>query len=93
MKFYHGCNKNLTQLKAGTYVTKSIRDAQKFGYRRAVMEHSAHVYIMELDIDIKNLSRDKTRDRAYQLTQDSDCRMVEYYLTFDTPNKLKEFKK
>jgi len=44
MKLYHGSDKELSILRPSSYVSKSIKEAEKFGYRRAVMSKSPYIF-------------------------------------------------
>jgi hypothetical protein len=89
-KFFHGSNLELTELKSGSYVTKSFKDACKFGYRKSVVNNSEYVYIYETEP--KDLISDKNRDRAYILNENCKVELKDRFNTYETPYKLRKFK-
>ena len=89
-RFFHGSNAELTELQAGSYVTKSVKDACKFGYRKAVMTNSPYVYIYL--VDCSDIVPDKNRNRAYTLNKPCKALLITRYNTYETPYKLKNFK-
>lgn len=95
MKFYHGSDQELVFLQKNSYVTKNFKDACKFGYRRAILSKSPFVYIYELEIEIseKMLMIDENRDRAFVTLISIEVKLIDKYLTYQTPYKLEKFKK
>ena len=93
MKFYHGSDQELVFLQKNSYVTKNFKDTCKFGYRRAVLSKSYFVYIYELDIEMSEntIKRDENRDRAFITLIPVEVRLIEKYLTYQTPYKLEKF--
>jgi hypothetical protein len=93
MIFYHGTDQELVCLKQSSYVTKNLKDACKFGYRRAVLSNSPFVYIYMVDIPEELLIMDKNRDRAYITFEPIKINLKFRYSTYQTPYKLTRFKK
>lgn len=83
MKLFHGSNKLVDFLKSGTYVTKYLKDAQKFGYRQSVQSKSQKIYIYTLEINKEELKRDDTRDGAYILLKEISVTQVQAFNTYD----------
>ncbi len=50
MKLFHGSDREISILTPSSYLSKSIKEAEKFGYRRAVMRKSPYIYTYELKI-------------------------------------------
>lgn len=92
MIFYHGTDQELTHLKRNSYVSRNIKDACKFGYRRAVLSNSHFVYIYMIDIAEELLKKDSNRDRAYITPWSINVKLESRYPTYQTPYKLKKFK-
>lgn len=90
MIYYHGTNKKLTYLKRGTCVTKSFKDACKFGYRKSVLFKNRFVYIYAVDVQ-EPLPKDPIRDRAFVLIKDEKAVLYKIFDTYSTPYKLKNF--
>lgn len=93
MRFYHGTDQELACLKQNSYVTKNLKDACKFGYRRAVLSNSPFVYIYMIDIPEGLLKRDQNRDRAYMTLESTKLELKFIYSTYQTPYKLTKFKR
>lgn len=93
MIFYHGTDQELICLKQNSYATKNLKDACKFGYRRAVLSNSPFVYIYMIDIPEELLRRDQNRDRAYMTLEPIKVGLKSRYSTYQTPYKLTKFKK
>lgn len=93
MIFYHGTDQELTCLKQGSYVTKNLKDACKFGYRKAVLSGSQLVYVYMIDIKEDLLTLDQDRDRAYTIPEQIGIELKSKYPTYQTPYKLTRFKK
>ena len=95
MKFYHGTDQEIVCLKQNSYVSKIVKDAGKFGYRRAVLSNSpfVYIYVMEIDIPEKFLKNDQNRDRAYVTLGHIKVELMSRYPTYEIPFKLKKFKK
>ncbi len=91
MKIYHGTNRELTTLLPGSYVSRSIKDAWRFGYRRAVVEKGEMVFVYSADIDPMKCVRDVNRDRAYITTEPVAVELVQKSHVWDVPHKLKQF--
>jgi hypothetical protein len=97
MIFYHGSDQELTCLRQNSYVTKSLKDACKFGYRRAALSNSPFVYIYMTDIPeglwSGSLRRDQNRDRAYITLESIRVELKSRYPKYQTPYKLTTFKR
>jgi len=93
MIFYHGTDQEISYLKPNSYVTKNLKDESKFGYRRAVLSASPFVYVYMIDVQEKLLRRDQNRDRAYLTFETIKVELKSRYSTYQTPYKLKKFKK
>lgn len=95
MIFYHGTDQELACLKQNSCVTKNLKDACKFGYRRAVLSNSPFVYIYMIDIPEGSglLRRDQNRDRAYIILESIKVELKSRYPTYQTPYKLAIFKR
>jgi hypothetical protein len=89
-KFFHGTDQDLAELQENSYVTKSFKDACKFGYRKAVLNNSAFVYIYT--IECSDMAQDINRDRAFILTKNCPVTKFRQFDTYKTPYKLKKFK-
>jgi hypothetical protein len=92
MIFYHGTDKELICLKHNSYVTKNLKDACKFGYRKAVLSGSKFVYIYVIDVPEDSLRLDQNRDRAYVMLDPIEAELKFRYATYSTPYKLTKFK-
>lgn len=92
MKVYHGSDSIITTLATGSYVTRAIKDAWKFGYRRAVVNGSQTVYIYEAEVKEGLLAKDPNRDRAYITIQELDVKLDASAPVWDAPCKLGTFK-
>lgn len=92
MIFYHGTDQELICLKQNSYVTKNLKDACKFGYRRSVLSNSPFVYIYMIDIPEELLRRDQNRDRAYIILEQIKVDLKFRCSTYQTPYKLTKFK-
>lgn len=90
--FYHGTDHELLCLKHGSYVTKNIKDARKFGYRKSVLSGSKFVYVYTIDVPEESLILDKNRDRAYIIQEPVEVQLKSRYSTYQTPHKLTKFK-
>ena len=91
MKLYHGSDKELSILRPDSYVSKSIKEAEKFGYRRSVMSKSPYIYIYELEIDAQFIQSDPHRNRAFIITQEVELTQVKMLFTYSASSKLKKF--
>jgi hypothetical protein len=94
MIFYHGTDQEVAYLKQNSYVTKNLKDACKFGYRRAVLSKRPFVYIYMVDIPEKLISllkKDQNRDRAYIVLELIKVELKSKYPTYQTPYKLTKF--
>jgi len=91
MKLYHGSDKELSKLRPSSYVSKSIKEAERFGYRRAVMSKSPYIYIYELEIDAQFIQSDPNRNRAFIITQEVELTRVKTLFTYAASYKLKKF--
>lgn len=91
MKLYHGSDKELSILRPSSYVSKSIREAEKFGYRRSVMSKSPNIYIYELEIDAQFIQPDPNGNRAFIITQEVEVTQVKMLFTYSASYKLKKF--
>jgi len=91
MIFYHGTDQELVYLKQNSYVTKSLKDACKFGYRRAILSNSPFVYVYMVDISEESIRRDQNRDRAYITLASIKVELKSRYPTYQTPYKLTKF--
>ena len=91
MKLYHGSDKELSILAPSSYVSKSIKEAEKFAYRRAVMSKSPYIYIYKLEIDAKFLQPDPKRNRAFITLQEVELSKIKMFFTYSANNKLKKF--
>jgi hypothetical protein len=92
MIFYHGTDQELTFLKQNSYVTKNLKDACKFGYRKAVLSRSKFVYIYIIDVPEGLLRLDQNRDRAFVTLESIGIELNSRYPTYQTPHKLTKFK-
>ncbi len=94
MKFYHGSDQELVFLQKNSYVTKIFKDACKFGYRRSILSKSPFVYIYELEIEMSanTIIKDNNRDRAFITLISIEVKLIDKYLTYQTPYKLEKFK-
>lgn len=94
-RFYHGSDLELVFLKRNSYVTKSFKDACKFGYRKSVLSGSQFVFVYSVEIESpeKSLEIDSNRDRAFVTLTQNKVKLMYKYLTFETPFKLERFKK
>lgn len=98
MIFYHGTDQEITSLRQNSYVTKNLKDACKFGYRRAVLSKSLFVYIYMINVPYminipeKLLKKDQNRDRAYITLESIKVMLISKYPTYRTPYKLTKFK-
>lgn len=92
MIFYHGSDQKLIYLKQNSYVTKNLKDACKFGYRKAILSGSPFVYIYITDVAEELLRLDQNRDRAYVTYESNVVELKFTYSTYQTPYKLKKFK-
>lgn len=92
MIFYHGTDKKLICLKQDSYVTKNLKDACKFGYRKAALSGSKFVYIYRIDVPEDVLRIDQNRDRAYITLCQVEVELKFRYATYSTPYKLTKFK-
>lgn len=92
MLFYHGSDQELVCLQQSSYVTKSLKDAYKFGYRKAVLSVSPFVYIYMIDVQEELLRRDQNRDRAYITNEPIEVKLKSRFSTYETPYKLTKFK-
>lgn len=93
MIFYHGTDQELTCLKQNSYVTRNLKDACKFGYRRAALSDGQFVYIYMIDVQEESLRRDQNRDRAYVILESIGVELKSRYSTYQTPHKLTKFKR
>ncbi len=91
MKMYHGSDAKVETLKAGSYVTRNLKDAWKFGYRRAVANGSGIIYVYEVDVGEDEIKRDNNRDRAFITAKDVQATFLASARTFSAPYKLKRF--
>ncbi len=91
MKLYHGSDKELSILATSSYVSKTIKEAEKFAYRRAIMGKSPYIYIYELEIDAKFLQPDPKRNRAFITLQEVELTQVKMLFTYSASYKLKKF--
>lgn len=92
MIFYHGTDQELTYLDQNSYVSKSFKDACRFGYRRAIISNSQFVYIYMANIPEKLLRKDQNRDRSYTTHVSIKAELRSKYPIYQTPYKLKKFK-
>lgn len=94
MRLYHGCDKQKKILLRGVYVSRSRKDAIKFGYRRAVMSNSPVVYLHVMEeVQPEEVERDETRDKAYILKESLLCKVEDMWWTHEAPYKLSKFKR
>ena len=93
MIFYHGTDQELVCLKQNSYVTKNLKDSCKFGYRKAVLSNSPFVYVYTINVPEGLLILDKIRDRAYVTLESIGTELKFRYPTYQTPYKLKKFKR
>lgn len=93
MIFYHGTDQELAYLKQNSYVTKNVKDACKFGYRRAVLSNNPFVYIYMIDVPEESLRLDQNRYRAYIILESIKAELKFRYSTYQTPYKLTRFKR
>lgn len=92
MIFYHGTDQELIFLKQNSYVTKSLKDACKFGYRKAVSSGRPFVYVYLIDVSEELLRLDQNRDRAFVTLESIGIELNSRYPTYQTPYKLTKFK-
>lgn len=91
MILFHGTDKELKYLIAGSYITKNFKDACKFGYRRAVLSNSPFVYVYKINILEKFIKKDQKRDRAFITLIAIKTELNDRYSTYQTPFKLEKF--
>ena len=91
MILYHGTDKELKYLMAGSYITKNYKDACKFGYRRAVLSNNPFVYVYKINILEEFIKKDQKRDRAFITLISIKAELNYRYPTYQTPFKLEKF--
>lgn len=91
IKYYHGTDKQITELSTGSFITKSFKEACKFGYRKAVLNKSQWVFIYSISCDAEKKT-DENRNRAFVLLEKVGVELYSIYDTYSTPFKLKNFK-
>jgi hypothetical protein len=91
--YYHGTDKEIAVLRAGSYVTRHHKDAEKFGYRRAVSNGSAVVFIYQVDVVPEQTVPDPKRDRAFLVTSDRPVILLAELETFVVEHKLRKFRR
>jgi len=89
MKVYHGTDQFYQHLRSGTFVTKNIRDAWKFGFRRAYESASPIVFIYTLEVDRENLQPDPNRNRAFTLVRPIYEFTMETNHTYEVPYSMR----
>jgi len=89
--YYHGTDHLIPVLKVGRYVTRHYKDAEKFGYRRAVVNGSGTVFIYTVDVLPEQTQPDPRRDRAFITTVERPVRLMAEVPTFLVANKLARF--
>jgi hypothetical protein len=92
MQVFHRTEIEKDILTPGTFVTRSKKDAQKFGYRRAVQNDAEYVYVYAAYVPEFDLAKDPNRDRSYILNVTLKAFLIEKFKTYDIPHKLKNFK-
>lgn len=91
MKMYHGTDSEIVSLRAGSFVTRSVKDAWKFGYRKAVLNKRRSVFIYIAEVNKTIVRADTTRDRAFVLLTPVAVNLFKTSPTWDAPFKLKAF--
>lgn len=91
--FYHGSDQRLSEILPGSYVTKSWKDAMKFGYRKAVSNNSENIHLYTVELDGAELKPDPNRDRAFQVSKACHVTLLSTTPTFAAVRKLKNFRK
>lgn len=91
MLVYHGTDHEKTILAPNSFVSKREKEAQKFGYRRAVQTGSPYVYIYTAYVPEFDMEKDPNRDGAYTLRVPVKVHLDVKFKTYDTPHKLKDF--
>ena len=91
--YYHGTDRVIDVLLKGSYVTRHYKDAEKFGYRRAVSNGSSAVLIYTADVTPEQTAPDPKRDRAFVVTSDRPVRLLYEIPTFAVANKLRRFRR
>lgn len=87
---YHGSDKEITTLMPGNFVSKHIKDAWKFGYRRAVLNNSLKVFVYA--VETSAILPDPNRNGAFILQTSAAVRLITSCATYDSPFKLRVFK-
>jgi hypothetical protein len=89
MRVFHGTDQELNCLLEGSFVTKNIRDAWKFGFRRAYESGSQTVYVYTLEIDRADMKPDPRRHRAFILKHFVNTNLVEEKWKFEVPYSMR----
>lgn len=89
--YYHGTDKPIEILRVGSYVTRHFKDAEKFGYRRAVANGSGTVYLYTVDVVPEQTLPDSKRDRAFIVTSERPVHLLTEVDAFLVPHKLDKF--
>lgn len=88
MMVWHGSHTRKEVLPAGTFVSKHLKEASKFGYRRAVQSNSPNVFLHLADVPPGDVARDITRDAAFVLLRDAPVQSIRAVPTYEVPYKL-----
>jgi hypothetical protein len=91
--YYHGTDRPIDTLRSGSYVTRHFKDAEKFGYRRAVASGSATVHLYAVDVLPEQTTPDPRRDRAFLVTSHRPVRYLSEVPTFAVEHKLAKFRR
>lgn len=91
MKLYHGTNTKFDSLKRGSYLTKHLKDAWKFAYRKAVIEGTAEIFIYRVNTPKSSLSVDPNRNGSYLTNEPLPVSLLESRFAYDSPYKLRTF--
>ena len=92
MMVFHGTEKEISVLTPGTFVSKRIKDAMKFGYRRAVQKNALYVNIYKAYVPEFDMKKDPNRDGSYILNVTVNANILDIFRTYDVPYKLKNFR-
>lgn len=88
---YHGTDQRLESLAKGSFVTRSRKDAWRFGYRRTVRNGNVAVYVYSAEIEEHLLEIDPNRDRAYMTKEETAVKLTASASVWNSPYKLRKF--
>jgi hypothetical protein len=94
VRVYHGTDVRLNELRTGAYVTKDVKDAWRFGYRRAVQDGKGYVFLYEVEVSNPEaqFKKDGRRDRSFILKVSLAASLIASSPTYDAPFKLRDFR-